>query len=90
LAVFRPGRHLAPELLDQRLRHGEQRTGLLPEESRGVDKRFEFGNVGPGHRTRVGEAGEQRRRELVDAHVGRLRGQDGGHQQLDRRAGGGA
>ena len=61
-------------------------VGLVPEEAGRLDQLLELGAVRAGVVGRVRVLGEQRRGHLVDPLVGALRGQDGGHRQLERRA----
>lgn len=84
--VLQPGRHLAVEPLDQRPSEALQRAGLGAEEPGGSDEVLELGRVGARVARGVRVAGEQRRRDLVDPHVGGLRGQHRRHQQLERGA----
>ena len=59
-----------------------QRSRLGAEEAGGLDLRLELGGRGPGERTRVRIALEERRRHLVHALVGALRRQDRRDEQL--------
>ena len=52
----------------------------------GFDDGFQVGRLGLGHPPRVGIAREQQGRDLVDQHVGGLRGQHGRHHELERVA----
>ena len=45
--------------------------------------RFDLGGVGRRERARIGEAGEQRRRDHVHAGVGGLRREDGRDEELE-------
>ena len=81
--VFHPLRHFTAEALGQRGPKLDQGVGLGPEEAGGLDQLLQFRPVGSGVRGGVGIAGEDHRRDQVDALVGALCGQDGGHQQLE-------
>jgi hypothetical protein len=63
--------------------HADEGLGLLAEEPGGDDEPFDVPGRGGRERPRVGIPIEERRRDLVDARVGRLRGEDGGDQQLE-------
>ena len=81
--VLEPPRNLAVELLDERLHRAADRLRLLPEEARRVDVALELldrdGEVVLGPAVLL----EERRRDLVDVHVGRLRGEHHGDEQLE-------
>ncbi|PQM49443.1 hypothetical protein C1Y40_00335 [Mycobacterium talmoniae] len=79
------GRHLPVEPFHQSLPEADQRGCLVTEETGGADEVFELGAVGLGVVQRGPIAGEQRRGGQVDALIGALRRQDGGHRQLERR-----
>ncbi len=78
------GRHLSPEALRHGRRHADEVLGLRTEEPRRTDELLDVLGVGGGERLRVGIGREERGRDQVDPHVGALRRQDGGHQQLER------
>ena len=59
--------------------------GLVAEEAGGADELFEL-RQGSAAMAGRGEGLEERRRDHVDAHVGALGGEDGGHQQFPRGA----
>ena len=58
---------------------------LRTEEARGPDELLDLLRVRARECRGVGEAGEELGGDLVDAHVGALRGQDGRDEQLERR-----
>ena len=80
--VVEPARHLAAEPLDERRAEPDRAFRLGPEEPGRLDQLLELGPVGRGVVGRVAVAGEQRRRHLVDPHVGGLRRQHRRDQQL--------
>ena len=97
LAVFRPTpgsvtrsssrpRHLAVVLVHEPVAQGQQVPGLGAEEAGGLDDGFQLGRIGLGHAPGIRVAGEQQRRDLVDQHIGGLRGEHRGHHQLERAA----
>jgi len=79
-------RHLATGVGHQLPRRGLQVAGLLAVEPHRPDDLFDVAGFGGGKLGRSRPPLEQRRRHLVDPHVGALRRQHGGHQQLPRRA----
>ena len=77
------GGHLAAVVLEQGMRHAKQHLGLLPEEARGHDLRFELRGGGGGEPSRIRVALEERRRDLVHARVRRLRREDRRDEELE-------
>jgi hypothetical protein len=80
------GRHLSAMPLDEPTCHAHQRPGLLPEEPRRLDGRFELREVCAGQRVRVGIPLEQRWGDDVDPAIRGLRLEDSRDQQLERVA----
>jgi hypothetical protein len=68
-----------------RCRHAGERFGLGAEEAGRLNLRLELGGGRPVQRRRVWIALEQRRRDLVHALVGALRGENRRDQELVRR-----
>ena len=67
-------------------RHAEERARLRAEEAGRLDLRLELVGRGARERRGVGIAREERRRDLVDALIGALRGQNRRDQELVRRS----
>src|SRR6266508_2507125 len=83
--VHGPG-YLAVVVLEQVPGGALDRLGLVAEEAGRAEEKLQLLAVGAGQ---VGDrrvAAEQLHGHLVDDHIGRLRRQDGRHQQLPRRA----
>src|SRR6185436_13193663 len=76
------GRHLAAVIVDQRLRHADQRLRLLAEEPCRVDRFLEVRRLRLGERPRIRISLEERRRDHVDARIGRLGRQHRGDEEL--------
>jgi len=77
-------RHDPAEFLLERPGHPNDGQRLLMVETRRLDVAFEFGQVRRGELRGGLVAREQHRGDLVDLHVGALRGQDRRHKQLQR------
>jgi hypothetical protein len=76
--------HFTTVVSDEALRGSDECFPFLIEKSRRPDEWFEIGRRRVGECTRIGVLLEERGRHHVHAHVGRLRGEDGRHQQLER------
>ena len=72
-------------LVDEHLRHADERLRLLPKEAGRDDQLFELRRLRLHQRARIGVALEQRRRHQVHPRIGRLRRQHRRRQQLERR-----
>src|SRR5437867_615362 len=70
--------------LDQRLRHPDDRLGLVAKESRAVDLLLQDLRVGAGVVSRGAILREQGGGDHVDPRIGRLGRENGGHQELER------
>ena len=81
--ILEPSRHLAVELLEEHAHRPADRLRLLPEEAGRVDVALELldrhGEVVLGPAV----LREERRRDPVDVHVGRLRGEHHRDEQLE-------
>ncbi len=82
--IVQAGRDLTVEALDQGLGHANEAPGLVGVEPGRAHDLLQVGELGPGQRLRRRVAGEQRGRDHVDPDVGRLGGEDGGGQELER------
>ena len=69
---------------DEPLRHADERFRFLAEETGRENHGFELARRRLSERARIGILGEERGRHHVHARVGRLRGEDRCHQQLER------
>ena len=79
------GRHFAAMLRDERLGHADQGLRFLAEEAGGFDLLLERWRTSFRQGGRIQVALEQGGCDEVDPRIGRLRRQDGGDQQLERR-----
>jgi len=75
-------RHLTSVLLDQHLAAADDAFGLVSVEAGGADRLLQLGRIGVREIVRGAVLLEQVFRDLIDALVGALRGQDGGDQEL--------
>jgi hypothetical protein len=78
-------RHLAAEVLDEGLAGVLNGPGLVAVEAGRPEVVLQLGERGLGEGAGVGVLGEQAGGDLVDALVGGLGGEDGGHEQLQGR-----
>jgi len=74
--------HLAPMSRHQGLAEADEVLGLVAEEARGFDETLHLVLAGFREAGGIGKPGEERRGGEVDAGIGALRAQDGGHHQL--------
>ena len=84
--LFHGLRHLAAEDVDHALRGADDRLRLVIEESRAAYVVRQHLRTHCGEIPRRGVLGEEGGRNFIDALIGALRGQNGGHQQLPRIA----
>ena len=76
--VLHPRRDHAGVAFRQRLRHAGERPGFGAEEAGRLNLRLEFGGRWSRQGPRIGIPAEERRRDLVNAFVGALRGENRG------------
>lgn len=81
---LQPGWNVTTESLDERLRHTDDVASLRLVEAGRPNDLFHLPDVRRGQRSGVGKPCEERRRHHVDPSIGRLSGEDGGSQQLER------
>jgi len=77
-------RNFAIMFPDEGFRGGNEVLGLVAEEAGGADEVFDILLLCGGKRSGVRVFFEERGRHHVDAHVGALRGQNGGNEELER------
>src|SRR6266540_1437954 len=83
---FHARRDLGTVVIDEGARHSDQGLCLLAKEPGRFDRLLQLAGIGIRERLCVCVSGKQRRCDLIDTLVARLRGEDGGNEQLERRA----
>ncbi len=73
----------AVEVFGEHARGADDALGFVAEEAGGFDDLLDGRGVGFGERGGSGEEAEELGRDHVDAHVGGLRGEDGGDGELE-------
>lgn len=80
--IFELLRDFPTEVMHQHLGYADEVLGFVPKEPGASNQSLDFDLVGATERPRRGKPAEERRRDLVDAHIGALCRQNRGHQEL--------